>query len=50
MSEYIGIVIFFALTGAVVSVFILLSSILGPSKPSKIKSKRLGSRPVTVST
>ena len=39
MSEYIGIVIFFALTGAVVSVFILLSSILGPSKPSKIKSE-----------
>jgi NADH-quinone oxidoreductase subunit A len=39
LSEYIGIVIFFALTGAVVSVFIALSTFLGPSKPSKIKSE-----------
>lgn len=39
MSEYIGIVIFFALAGAVVSAFIGLASILGPRKPSKIKSE-----------
>jgi|SRR3990172_1173864 len=39
MSEYLGIVIFFVLSGAVVSAFILLSSVLGPKKPSAVKSE-----------
>ncbi|MGB7218610.1 MAG: NADH-quinone oxidoreductase subunit A [Vicinamibacterales bacterium] len=39
MSEYVGIIIFFVMTGAVVGTFIVLASILGPSKPSKIKSE-----------
>jgi NADH-quinone oxidoreductase subunit A len=38
MSEYIGIVIFFALSGIVTSAFILLASVLGPKKPSVVKS------------
>ena len=39
MSEYVGILIFFALAGVVVTAFIGLASVLGPSKPSKIKSE-----------
>ena len=39
MIEYIGIVIFFVLSGAVVSAFIALASTLGPRKPSKVKSE-----------
>ena len=39
MSEYIGIVIFFVLAGAVVSAFIALASTLGPKKPSLVKSE-----------
>jgi NADH-quinone oxidoreductase subunit A len=38
MSEYIGIVIFFALSGIVTWAFILLASVLGPKKPSVVKS------------
>ena len=39
MSEYIGIVIFFALSGTVTGAFILLASVLGPKKPSVVKSE-----------
>ena len=38
MSEYIGIVIFFVLSGTVTGAFILLASVLGPKKPSVVKS------------
>ena len=36
MSEYIGIVIFFALSGMVTGAFILLASVCGPKKPSVV--------------
>jgi NADH-quinone oxidoreductase subunit A len=39
MIEYIGILIFFALAGTVAAGFVLLASILGPKKPSKVKSE-----------
>jgi len=39
MNEYIGIVIFFALSGTVTGAFILLGSVLGPKKPSVVKSE-----------
>ena len=39
MSEYIGILVFFALAGTVAGGFVLLASILGPKKPSKVKSE-----------
>ena len=39
MSEYIGILIFFALSGTVTGAFILLASVLGPKKPSVVKSE-----------
>jgi NADH-quinone oxidoreductase subunit A len=39
MTEYIGILIFFALAGTVAGGFVLLASILGPKKPSKVKSE-----------
>ncbi len=39
MTEYIGILIFFALAGMVAGGFVLLASILGPKKPSKVKSE-----------
>ena len=39
MSEYVGIVIFFALSGTVTGAFILLASVLGPKKPSIVKSE-----------
>jgi NADH-quinone oxidoreductase subunit A len=39
MSEYIGIVIFFGLSGTVTGAFILLASVLGPKKPSVVKSE-----------
>jgi NADH-quinone oxidoreductase subunit A len=38
MSEYVGIVVTFVLAGALVGVFILLASTLGPKKPSVVKS------------
>ena len=38
MSEYVGIVITFVLAGALVGMFILLASTLGPKKPSAEKS------------
>jgi NADH-quinone oxidoreductase subunit A len=39
MSEYIGIVIFFVLAGTVTGAFIVLASVLGPKKPSAVKSE-----------
>ena len=39
MTEYAGIVIFFVLSGTVAGVFIWLSSVLGPKKPSAVKSE-----------
>ena len=39
MSEYIGVVIFFVLAGMVAGAFIFLGSVLGPKKPSKVKSE-----------
>src|SRR5688572_17804656 len=50
MSEYVGIVIFVALAGAVTGVFILLASVLGPKKPSVVKSEpfECGEPPLSV--
>ncbi len=39
MSEYIGVVIFFVLAGTIAGAFIFLGSVLGPKKPSKVKSE-----------
>ncbi len=39
MAEYLGILVFFVLAGAVAGTFILLASILGPKKPSAVKSE-----------
>jgi len=39
MIEYAGLVIFIVLAGAVAGAFILLASVLGPKKPSAVKSE-----------
>ena len=39
MSEYIGIVVAFVLAGAFAGAFIVLASMLGPKKPSAVKSE-----------
>lgn len=39
MSEYLGIVVAFALAGMFVAVNIVLASTLGPKKPSPVKSE-----------
>ena len=39
MSEYLGLVIFFVLAGALTGTFIVLSSVLGPKNPSLVKSE-----------
>ena len=39
MSEYLGIVVFVVLAGAVAGAFVLLASTLGPKKPSAVKSE-----------
>jgi NADH-quinone oxidoreductase subunit A len=39
MSEYIGIVIFVVLAGAVAGTFVLLASTLGPKSPSPVKAE-----------
>jgi NADH-quinone oxidoreductase subunit A len=39
VSEYIGIVITFVLAGVLVGAFIVLASVLGPKKPSAVKSE-----------
>jgi NADH-quinone oxidoreductase subunit A len=39
MSEYIGIVALFLLAGAFAGAFVVLASVLGPKKPSLVKSE-----------
>jgi NADH-quinone oxidoreductase subunit A len=39
VSEYLGIVITFVLAGALVGAFIVLASVLGPKKPTPVKSE-----------
>ena len=39
MIEYLGIVIFFVLSGTVAGAFVFLGSVLGPKKPSQVKSE-----------
>jgi NADH-quinone oxidoreductase subunit A len=39
MSEYIGIVVAFVLAGAFAGVNVALASVLGPKKPSAVKSE-----------
>jgi NADH-quinone oxidoreductase subunit A len=39
VTEYAGIVITFALAGILAGAFILLASVLGPKKPSAVKSE-----------
>ena len=38
MTEYVGVLVTFVLAGALVGAFIVLSSTLGPKKPSAAKS------------
>ena len=39
MTEYVGIVVTFVLAGTLAGAFILLASLLGPKKPSTVKSE-----------
>ena len=39
MNEYIGMGIFFVLAAMVAGTFIVLGSVLGPKKPSRVKSE-----------
>ena len=39
MIEYLGIVIFFVLAGTVAGALVFLGSVLGPKKPSPVKSE-----------
>ena len=39
MIEYLGIAIFFVLAGTVAGAFVVLASVLGPKKPSLVKSE-----------
>ena len=39
MREYIGVVIFAVLSGTVAGAFVMLASVLGPKKPSQVKSE-----------
>ena len=39
VSEYVGIVVVFVLAGTLTGAFILLASVLGPKKPSPVKSE-----------
>jgi NADH-quinone oxidoreductase subunit A len=39
MGEYLGIVVFVVLAGAVAGTFVLLATIVGPKKPSAVKSE-----------
>lgn len=39
MTEYVGIVVTFVLAGTLAGVFVLLASILGPKRPSPVKSE-----------
>ena len=37
MTEYVGVVIFFAMAATLAGAFVFLSSVLGPSNPTKVK-------------
>ena len=37
MSEYVGIVVFVVLAGAIAGAFVMLASVLGPKNPSPVK-------------
>lgn len=52
MSEYLGIVIAFVLAGALAGAFIVLASVLGPKKPSAVKSEpfECGQAPISLPT
>jgi NADH-quinone oxidoreductase subunit A len=39
VTEYVGIVVTFVLAGTLAGAFILLASLLGPKKPSTVKSE-----------
>ncbi len=39
MTEYVGIAVAFVLAGTFAGAFILLASVLGPKKPSRVKSE-----------
>lgn len=39
MTEYVGIVVAFVLAGTLAGTFILLASVLGPKRPSAVKSE-----------
>jgi NADH-quinone oxidoreductase subunit A len=39
MSEYLGLVIFFVMAATLAGAFIFLASVLGPKKPSVVKSE-----------
>ena len=39
MIEYLGIVVTFVLAGTLAGAFIVLASVLGPKKPSRVKSE-----------
>jgi NADH-quinone oxidoreductase subunit A len=39
VAEYVGILVAFVLAGALAGAFILLASVLGPSKPSAVKAE-----------
>jgi NADH-quinone oxidoreductase subunit A len=52
MSEYTGIVIAFVLAGLFAALNIVLASVLGPKKPSAVKSEpfECGERPISLPT
>ena len=39
MSEYVGIIVTFLVAGALAGAFVVLASVLGPKKPSPVKSE-----------
>ena len=39
MSEYVGIVVSFVFAGTIAGAFVALASVLGPKKPSPVKSE-----------
>jgi NADH-quinone oxidoreductase subunit A len=52
VSEYLGIVIAFVLAGTLAGAFIVLASVLGPKKPSAVKSEpfECGEVPISLPT
>jgi len=51
MTEYVGIAVAFVLAGTLGGAFILLASLLGPKKPSAVKSEpfECGKEPFSIS-